>query len=98
MTLRSRLARLECVRFDKAGPFLVCVDEQGTVLNGSGAARPWFGKHRSELPDDSETILVGIDPARQNANGPASHSDEARPFVYRIDHFFVLRPVTGRFT
>jgi hypothetical protein len=41
---------------------LVCVDEEGIVLDdGSGEIRPGIGKHHSAVPGNPK-VIVGVDP------------------------------------
>jgi hypothetical protein len=64
--LRRRLARLQRLCPPPAGPHLslACVDEAGCVLDdGSDAARPWVGRHSTELAGPVQ-VVVGIDPLR----------------------------------
>jgi hypothetical protein len=61
--IRRRLARLEqrCLP-PPSNLSLVCVDEQGVMLDDrSEAVRPWVGRYCSELPE-SVKVIVGVDP------------------------------------
>jgi hypothetical protein len=42
--------------------WLVCVDEEGTVLDdGTDGVRPWIGEHYSAIPRIGK-LIIGIDP------------------------------------
>ena len=43
--------------------WLVCVDNEGIVLDDDGSAgvRPWIGKHYSAIPRIGQ-LIIGIDP------------------------------------
>jgi len=63
-TLRNRLARLERKRPPAPHPWIVCVDDEGRVLDDGGAdVRPWVGMHYGELPF-TVTAVAGIDMRR----------------------------------
>jgi hypothetical protein len=62
MRLRLRLKRLEQARPSESAIWLVCVDEQGRILDdGSDQIRPWIGKHYSTVPGTPQ-VIVGVDP------------------------------------
>jgi hypothetical protein len=62
MSLRHRLKRLESAVPRGPVVWLVCVDEEGIVLDdGSAEVRPWVGRHVREVPGTPK-VLVGIDP------------------------------------
>jgi hypothetical protein len=62
VSLRHRLQPLEEARQEKAAIWLLCVDEQGLVLDdGSAAIRPFVGKHYSAVPGNPKLVVV-IDP------------------------------------
>jgi hypothetical protein len=64
--LRRTLARMEraCPVPSRPHLWLACVDDQGRVLDdGSEAARPWVGRHHTELPGPVQ-VIAGIDPFR----------------------------------
>ena len=62
MSLRHRLKRLEQGRRDIAALWLVCVDEQGIVLDDSSAEiQPWVGRHYGAVPGTPK-VIVGVDP------------------------------------
>jgi hypothetical protein len=59
--LRNRLARLEQKRPPAPHPWVVCVDDQGRVVDdGSAEMRPWVGMHYAKLPF-TVTAVAGID-------------------------------------
>jgi len=50
---------------------LVCVDEEGRVLDdGSVAVRPWIGQHDSAVPSIKQ-LHIGIDPLHVLGRRPA---------------------------
>jgi hypothetical protein len=75
MSLRMRLARLERTQSQASQFSIVCVDEDGRVLDdGTAETRPWIGKHQDELPFPV-TVIGGVDPLV--ALGLASDDPEA---------------------
>jgi hypothetical protein len=62
MSLGHRLKRLARARPTGNVLSLVCVDEEGRVLDdGSDKLRAWIGKHYSHVPGASK-VIVGVDP------------------------------------
>ena len=63
MRVRQRLERLEPLHPpDSPTLWLVCVDDEGIVLNdGTAGVRPWIGKHYSAIPRIGK-LIIGIDP------------------------------------
>jgi hypothetical protein len=62
MSLRHRLKRLERALPSEAVLSLVCVDEQGLILDGgSDQMHPWIGHHNSDVPG-APKVIVGVDP------------------------------------
>ena len=59
--LLNRLIRLERLRPPALHPSVVCVDDEGRVLDdGRADVRPWVGMYYAELPF-AVTAVVGID-------------------------------------
>jgi hypothetical protein len=61
MSLGHRLKRLARARPTGNVLSLVCVDEEGRVLDdGSAMIRAWIGKHYSDMPGAAK-VSVGVD-------------------------------------
>jgi hypothetical protein len=62
MGLCHRLKRLERALPPAPALSLVCVDEEGRILDdGSDTRRPWIGRHYSDVPG-APKVIVGVDP------------------------------------
>jgi hypothetical protein len=62
MSLRTRLTCLERTCTQASPPSIVCVDEEGCVLDdGTTEMRPWVGKNQDDLPFPV-TVIGGVDP------------------------------------
>jgi hypothetical protein len=62
VNLRTRVAHLERTQSEASQPSLVCVDEEGCILDdGTSEMRPWIGKHHESLPFPV-TVIGGVDP------------------------------------
>ena len=62
MSLRIRLTHLERPQSLASQPSLVCVDEEGRVLDdGTAEMRPWIRKHQDDWPFPV-AVIVGVDP------------------------------------
>jgi hypothetical protein len=60
--LRTRLARLERTQAQASRLSLVCVDEEGCILDdGTAEIQPWVGMHQDDLPFAVQ-VIVGVDP------------------------------------